>query len=148
MLHLVDILPKTTVELNRRRKRVGSPDPKRRGTRSMIQVKRIYDPPGPSDGFRVLVDRLWPRGLSKDEVAIDLWLKEIAPTTELRRWFHQDPGRWEDFRRRYEEELEGRPGELDLLRQKVQEGDVTLLYAAKTREHNHAMLLKARLEQG
>src|SRR3546814_14708833 len=93
MLHVVDILRKTTVELNRRRKRVGSPDPKRRGTRSMIQVKRIYDPPGPSDGFRVLVDRLWPRGLSKDEVAIDLWLKEIAPTTELRRWFHQEIGR-------------------------------------------------------
>src|SRR3546814_13550537 len=84
--------------------------------RSGVRVKRAYDPPQPSDGQRVLVDRLWPRGLRKDEARIDLWLKDIAPSAELRRWFGHDPARWEEFRRKYREELRERA---ELVRRKI-----------------------------
>jgi uncharacterized protein YeaO (DUF488 family) len=108
-----------------------------------IRIKRIYDPPAPDDGFRVLVDRLWPRGIRKDEARLDLWLKEVAPSTALRRHFRHDPARWAEFRRRYEAELEQQPDAVALLRQKAGRGTVTLLYAARDAEHNNAAALKS-----
>ena len=96
-------------------------------------MKRAYEPPSPEDGARVLVDRLWPRGLRKAEAAIDCWLKEIAPSSELRRWFGHDPSRWEEFRRRYRAELSARPELLDKLRALAEQGALTLVYAARGR---------------
>jgi uncharacterized protein YeaO (DUF488 family) len=104
-------------------------------------VKRIYDPAGPDDGFRVLVDRIWPRGVRKDEARIDLWLKDVAPSTELRRWFGHDLGRWAEFCSRYRTELKRRPDALAFLRDKAARGTVTLLYAARDTEHNNAVAL-------
>jgi uncharacterized protein YeaO (DUF488 family) len=113
----------------------------------MIRIKRIYDPPAPEDGRRVLVDRLWPRGVAKDEARIDGWLKEIAPSDELRKWFGHDPARWEEFRERYAAELE-RHGELmEELRAGSNDGAVTLLFAAKDAERNNAVVLKDMLTQ-
>ena len=108
----------------------------------MIKVKRIYEPAELGDGFRVLVDRIWPRGVRKDEAAVDLWLKDVAPSTALRRWFGHDPGRWAEFRRRYRAELQERPDALALLRDKAAAGAVTLGYAARDPEHNNAVALK------
>lgn len=107
-----------------------------------LKTKRVYEPKADSDGMRVLVDRLWPRGLTKAEAAVDLWLKDIAPTTELRRWFHADEGTWEEFRERYLAELDGNPEAVDLLRQRIAEGPVTLLYSVKDEARNHAEILK------
>jgi uncharacterized protein YeaO (DUF488 family) len=105
------------------------------------QVKRIYDDAVPSDGFRVLVDRLWPRGVSKERAALDLWAKEVAPSTELRLWFHAHPGEFEEFSRRYRAELEDNP-EVDRLRGELSAHPVvTFLYAVHDTEHNHAQLL-------
>lgn len=114
---------------------------------SHIRIKRIYDPPEISDGYRVLVDRLWPRGVSKGSAKIDLWMKEIAPSTELRQWFHHDPDRWEEFKTRYRAELRTNREALERLRVHAEEGPLTLLYGAKDVHHNHAMVLKAVLEQ-
>ena len=111
----------------------------------MVRIKRIYDPPAPADGTRVLVDRLWPRGLAKDEARIDEWLKEIAPSDELRKWFGHDPARWEEFRERYRRELEARTEILDRLRALAGKGTVTLLFAAKDEKHNNAVVLKELL---
>ena len=108
----------------------------------MIKIKRIYDPPAALDGKRVLVDRLWPRGLSKDDVKIDEWLKEIAPSDDLRKWFGHDPVRWEEFRKRYKEELKAHGDSLGKLRTEGKRGTVTLLFAAKDAEHNNAVVLK------
>ncbi|SED03301.1 Uncharacterized conserved protein YeaO, DUF488 family [Rhizobiales bacterium GAS191] len=108
----------------------------------MIQIKRIYEPAEPDDGFRVLVDRIWPRGLKKADTAIDLWLKEIAPSTALRHWFDHDPARWEDFRKRYKAEVEPQSDTLAMLRSKARRGTVTLLYAARDIEHNNAAALE------
>jgi uncharacterized protein YeaO (DUF488 family) len=113
-----------------------------------IQLKRAYDPPAKSDGTRILVDRLWPRGLTKSKAQIDLWLKEIAPSTELRKWFHRDAANWEEFRRRYRAELKNHPDEVRLLRSKTRQGLVTLIYSARNREQNHAVILKKILERG
>ncbi|KSV64408.1 DUF488 family protein [Ensifer sp. ENS07] len=107
-----------------------------------LKTKRVYEPKADGDGMRVLVDRLWPRGLTKAEAAVDLWLKDIAPTTELRRWFHADEGTWEEFRERYLAELDGNPEAVDLLRQRIAEGPVTLLYSVKDEARNHAEILK------
>ena len=104
-----------------------------------IRLKRVYDPPAPEDGKRVLVDRLWPRGLAKDKAAVDLWLKEAAPSAELRRWFGHRPERWDEFRRRYEAELDRNRAALQPLREG--EGTMTLLYAARDPEHNNAVAL-------
>lgn len=112
----------------------------------MIRIKRIYDPPAAGDGRRVLVDRLWPRGLSKDEVKVDEWLKEIAPSDELRKWFGHDPARWEEFRTRYREELKLHGELLERLRAEARKGTVTLLFAAKDEEHNNAVVLKELLD--
>ena len=111
-----------------------------------IKVKRIYEAPAQDDGFRVLVDRLWPRGVSKEAAAIDLWLKEAAPSTELRRWFHQARSDWPEFTRRYTAELDANRQALQPLLDAGQQGAVTLLYASRDEAHNHAVLLQAYLE--
>ncbi len=115
----------------------------------MIQLKRVYDPPGESDGFRVLVDRLWPRGLSKQRTRLNAWKRELAPSEALRRWFNHDPSRWEEFRESYLEELHSPESQRGLaeLAQRAQKGTVTLLYAAQDRAHNNAVVLKEVLER-
>ena len=112
-----------------------------------VQLKRAYESPAKSDGYRVLVDRLWPRGLAKVRARIDLWLKAVAPSTELRQWFGHDPEKWSEFKKRYRAELKNNPAwpELQsLARQK----DLTLVYAAKDQLHNEAAVLKQLLERG
>jgi len=102
-------------------------------------IKRIYEPPSADDGTRVLVDRLWPRGVSKDEARIDHWPKAVAPSPELRKWFGHDPAHWEEFGRRYRAELSANTEAVDQLRHL--RGKVTLLYAAHDEQHNHALVL-------
>ena len=112
-----------------------------------IRLKRVYEKPDKVDGFRILVDRLWPRGLTKEKAALDLWLKELAPSTELRKWFGHDPKKWKSFRRRYLTELKNREDELGLIKSKAREGTVTLLYGARDQEHNEAVVLKQLLDR-
>ncbi len=107
----------------------------------MIRTKRVYDDAEEGDGKRVLVDRMWPRGLSKERAAVDSWLKDLAPSDELRKWFGHDPERWPEFRERYHRELEEKSDALDEIRRPGREATVTLLYAAKDREHNNAAAL-------
>lgn len=114
--------------------------------RITLNLKRAYDHPEPADGFRVLVDRLWPRGVSKDAAQIDLWLKEIAPSTALRKWFGHEASKWAMFRERYFRELDKNPEAVAKFREQVPRGKVTLVYGAKDQEHNHAVALKAYLE--
>jgi uncharacterized protein YeaO (DUF488 family) len=106
-----------------------------------IRLKRAYDPREPADGYRVLVDRLWPRGVSKDEAHLDEWARELAPSPELRRWFGHDPARFEEFRRRYLDELAGHGEKLAELRGRARHGTVTLVYGARDTEHNDAVVL-------
>lgn len=106
-----------------------------------IRCKRIYDPPDANDGRRVLVDRLWPRGIARDKSALDLWLREIGPTDALRRWYAHAPERYAEFAVRYGAELNERPEETALLRRMAAEGRLTLLYAARDTEHNNARVL-------
>lgn len=110
-----------------------------------VRLKRVYEPATPDDGTRILVDRLWPRGLSKADARIDLWLKAIAPSTELRQWFGHDPNRWPEFRRRYQQELAQHTAELDQLRVLAGQGTVTLLYGARDEQHNDAVVLRDTL---
>ena len=110
-----------------------------------IHTRRVYAPPEPDDGQRILVDRIWPRGLSRDQAALDAWLKDLAPSTELRRWFGHDPQRWDGFCRRYRAELEQRPQALAELRLWLDAGPVTLLFAARDTEYNNAVALRAYL---
>ncbi|AJE02055.1 DUF488 domain-containing protein [Geobacter pickeringii] len=112
----------------------------------MARIKRIYDPPAPEDGARILVDRLWPRGIARDEARLDEWLKEIAPSDELRKWFGHDPARWEEFRERYRRELEAKAELLDHLRALAGKGTVTLLFAAKDEAHNNAVVIEELLQ--
>ena len=112
-----------------------------------IFLKRAYEQPAPSDGFRILVDRLWPRGVSKDLARIDLWLKDIAPSTALRKWFSHDPSKWEEFRQRYFLELRHNPGATGQLMDQLGREAVTLIYGAKDKEHNGAVVLKEYLEK-
>lgn len=109
---------------------------------SHIRLKRAYEPPASDDGTRILVDRLWPRGVSKTDAALDQWMKDIAPSSELRQWFGHDPSRWETFRRRYAEEVHGNEELLDQLRALAKKGTVTLVYAARDEEHNDAVVLR------
>ncbi len=109
---------------------------------SNITLCRAYDPPPKDAGQRVLVDRLWPRGVSRQELAPDLWLKEIAPSTGLRKWFGHDPNKWTEFRRRYRAELDGNPEPVARLRSLAQKGPLVLLYGAKDERHNHALVLR------
>lgn len=111
-----------------------------------IKLKRAYEPPSPDDGFRILVDRLWPRGISKDVARIGLWLKEASPSTELRKTFGHDPDHWGEFKRRYFSELERNPEALAPLLAEVRRGPVTLVYAAKDETHNNAVALKEFVE--
>ena len=103
-----------------------------------FRIKRVYEPPDKHDGRRILVDRLWPRGLTKEKASIDLWLKDIAPSTELRKWFGHNPDRWEEFKERYLAELKGNSEQIQLLKQELDTGIVTLVYGAKDEDHNQA----------
>lgn len=116
----------------------------------MVGIKRVYDPVAPDDGRRYLVDRLWPRGVGKDDARLDGWLKDLAPSTELRLWFGHEPAKWREFERLYRAELASpqAAGALATLRREAGQGQVTLLYGAKDREHNHALVLKDVLEAG
>jgi uncharacterized protein YeaO (DUF488 family) len=107
-----------------------------------FRIKRVYELPDKHDGRRILVDRLWPRGLTKEKASIDLWLKDIAPSTELRKWFDHDPGRWEEFKERYLNELKGNSEQIQLLKQELDKGIVTLVYGAKDEEHNQAVVIQ------
>lgn len=104
----------------------------------MIKLKRVYEDPSPHDGLRVLVERLWPHGLSKERADVDLWLKDVAPSPELRKWIGHDPARWEQFQERYRHELRQKRGAVQLLKEKEKEGTVTLVHAARDEEHNGA----------
>ncbi len=112
-----------------------------------IKLKRVYEEVSPADGYRVLVERLWPRGLKKEQVAADLWLKEVAPSPELRSWFGHDPAKWKEFKRRYWAELEEKAEQISLLKQKSREGTVTFVVAAHDEQHNAALALKEFLER-
>ena len=112
-----------------------------------IRLKRAYEPAEPSDGYRVLIDRLWPRGLSRER-ALDEWNRELAPSTELRKWFGHEPGRFEEFRQRYVDELRAHRSALAGLRRRARKGKVTLVYAAKDIEHNGAIVLAEVLRRG
>lgn len=112
----------------------------------MIRLKRVYEAPSQEDGERILVERLWPRGCTKERAAVDLWLKDIAPSPELRRWFGHDPARWDQFQKRYQAELQEKPEIVQLLRQKDADGTLTLIFAARDLEHNSALVLKQYLQ--
>jgi len=112
-----------------------------------IQTKRVYEKPGKEDGKRILVDRLWPRGLTKEKASIDLWLKEIAPSTELRKWFGHDPGKWNEFQEKYHEELKNNNSQVSILQEQAKKGAVTLVYGAKDEKHNEALVLAAWLNR-
>jgi uncharacterized protein YeaO (DUF488 family) len=112
-----------------------------------IKIKRAYEQPHKDDGLRILVDRLWPRGLTKEKARVDLWLKEIAPSTELRKWFAHDPDKWKRFRGRYGTELTHKHDLLRVLKQKAREGPITLIYGARDENHNEALVLKDFLER-
>jgi uncharacterized protein YeaO (DUF488 family) len=111
-------------------------------SKDRVRIKRAYEAPSADDGTRVLIDRLWPRGIAKAEAAVDHWMKEIAPSTELRKWFGHDPARWEEFQRRYRSELKDHRDELERLRELAREGVVTLVYAAHDETHNDAVVLR------
>ena len=113
----------------------------------MIKTRRIYEKPSDEDGFRILIDRLWPRGISKESARTDLWLKEVAPSEGLRRWFSHDPKKWAEFKKRYSMELKEKKWIIDTIRSLEKEkGGITLLYAAKDTEHNNAVFLKKYLD--
>jgi uncharacterized protein YeaO (DUF488 family) len=106
-----------------------------------VRIRRVYAEPEDDDGKRILVDRLWPRGLTKEKARVDLWLKDVAPSTELRKWYGHDPERWPEFKRRYLEELKKLGEPLALLRQEAKRGPITLVYGARDEEHNEAVVL-------
>jgi uncharacterized protein YeaO (DUF488 family) len=112
-----------------------------------LQIKRVYDEPSEADGTRILIDRLWPRGVSKAKAKVDLWLKAIAPSTPLRQWFGHDPRKWEEFKTRYEDELNHNSEAVAQLRAHLAQGTVTLVYGAKDQEHNDAVVLQEYLRK-
>jgi len=107
-----------------------------------IKIKRVYEKPDKEDGIRILVDRLWPRGLTKERAGVDLWLKEIAPSTALHKWFGHDPVKWKDFVKRYRSELNENSSEVAIINEQIKKGTITLVYGAKDEEHNEAIVLK------
>jgi uncharacterized protein YeaO (DUF488 family) len=115
-------------------------------TQMNLRIKRVYAEPDREDGRRILVDRLWPRGLTKEKAKVDLWLKDISPSNELRKWFGHAPDKWHEFRRRYAEELKRLPGPLSTLRSEARQNKITLLYGAKDEEHNEAVVLLELLQ--
>jgi len=120
------------------------------GTRSVemsIHLKRAYDEPSENDGYRVLVDRVWPRGVSKEDADLDEWMKDAAPSPDLRKWFGHDPEKWEEFKRRYFKELDKKPESLKPLVQRAKKGRITLVYGSKEERYNNAVALKEYLEE-
>ncbi len=113
--------------------------------KNSLSLKRAYEDAESADGYRILVDRLWPRGVSKEEARIDLWLKEIAPSTELRKWFGHDPGKWTEFQKRYFRELDEHADAVKKIEEQLREGHVTLVYGARDEEHNDAVALREYL---
>ncbi len=113
----------------------------------MIRIKRVYEKPEKEDGVRILVDRLWPRGLTKQEARVDLWLKDLGPSTELRKWFGHDPQKWKEFERKYRQELRTKRDLLEQIRVEAKKSNVTLLYGARDTEHNEALVLEDYLEK-
>lgn len=113
---------------------------------SSLQIKRVYEPPEKSDGARVLVDRLWPRGLTKQKAKVDLWLKDLGPSTELRKWFAHDPAKWEEFRKCYLQELKDKRDLVNQIKDLEKKGKVTLVYGARDKEHNEAKVLEEYLK--
>lgn len=113
-----------------------------------VKIKRAYEPPSPADGTRILIDRLWPRGISKAKAALDGWFKEIAPSNELRKWFNHDPTRWSEFRRRYAAEVHHNKKLLEELRSRARKGHLTLVYSAHDEEHNDAVELRDLILRG
>lgn len=111
-----------------------------------IRVKRLYNEPEKADGRRILVDRLWPRGLTKEKAKVDVWIKEIAPSTELRRWYGHDPNKWNDFKHRYAIELEANSDQVDVVLREVEAGVVTFLFSSKEEQWNNAVALKKYIE--
>ncbi|HZJ95828.1 MAG TPA: DUF488 domain-containing protein [Thiopseudomonas sp.] len=107
-----------------------------------INIKRVYAKPSDADGKRILIDRLWPRGLSKEKACVDLWLKDIAPSTELRKWFAHDPEKWDEFKARYLQELKANDEAVEALKDELSKGKVTLVYGAKDEAHNDAVVLQ------
>lgn len=127
----------------------GGPRRNRSGRTAVdIRLKRAYEPAAPSDGYRVLIDRLWPRGVSRERARLDEWDQELPPSKRLREWFRHEPGRFEEFRRRYIEELRGQRSRLSELRRRARRGTLTLVYAARDTEHNDAVVLAQVLRRG
>ena len=114
----------------------------------MIKLKRAYEKPTKDDGERILVERLWPRGVTKDQAKLDLWLKDVAPSAELRKWFGHDPDKWIEFRQGYRKELKQKADLIKLLRRKAKEGTITLVYSARDEAHNGALVLRQFLQKG
>jgi uncharacterized protein YeaO (DUF488 family) len=112
----------------------------------MLQIKRVYDEPSPEDGERVLVDRIWPRGLSKEKARVDRWEKELGPSTELRKWFGHEPAKFEEFAKRYREELKSQQGRIEELRSLSKKQAVTLVYGARDEQHNQAVVLQSVID--
>jgi uncharacterized protein YeaO (DUF488 family) len=112
-----------------------------------LKIKRVYEEPEPGGGKRVLVDRLWPRGLAKEQAEVDLWLKDVAPSNELRKWFAHDPAKWQTFKTRYRDELKHETEQMTALRQAIGKGPATLLYGGKDERHNHAVVLLELLKE-
>jgi uncharacterized protein YeaO (DUF488 family) len=113
-----------------------------------VRLKRAYEPPAPSDGYRVLIDRIWPRGVSRQQARLGEWARELAPSNELRRWFDHDPARFAEFRRRYSDELTAQNDKLRELRRRARTGTLTLVYGARDTEHNDAVVLAEILRRG
>ena len=113
-----------------------------------VRIKRIYDPPESGDGYRVLIDHVWPRGVSRERAKLDEWARDLAPSDELRTWFDHRPERFDQFRARYREELAGHADQIEALRDRASTGPLTILYAARDREHNNAVVLAELLPDG
>lgn len=113
----------------------------------MLKVKRVYESTEVSDGVRFLVERLWPRGMKKETLNMEAWLKDVAPSDSLRRWFEHDPLKWSEFQKRYRAELDDNPNTWEPILEAIERGDVTLLYSAHDTEHNNALVLKSFLEE-
>jgi len=118
-----------------------------RGMAIDVRTRRVYDPPRADDGYRVLIDRVWPRGVARTRANLDDWMRDIAPSTELRQWFNHDPARFKQFRTRYRRELRDHASQLDELQRRASEGPVTLLYSARDQEHNNAVVLAELLRE-
>lgn len=112
-----------------------------------VRIKRVYEPAAETDGYRILIDRLWPRGLSKEKAHVDKWLKEVAPSTELRKWFNHEPGKWDSFRTKYRAELGGSTALTELLDEIHAHKTVTLLFGARDEEHNDAVALEEMIRK-